>query len=309
VKLLITGGYGFIGSHFIKLRLARNPGVPIINIDANTYAGDASNLSGCHPVETYQKSICVTHNMAKIMSRADTIVHFAAETHVDRSIDAPDVFIQTNVAGTLNLLKHAVDAGIRLFVYISTDEVYGPLPVGAATELSPLNPTNPYAASKLAAEHMVRAFGNTYGLPYIITRCSNNYGPNQYPEKFIPLMVKRAMADQPLPIYGDGLQVRDWIHVEDHCRALDTILTHGTRGETYNIGAGQRWANINVAKLILNELGKSEDLLEFVPDRPGHDRRYAIDAVKLEWDLRWRPYVDFREGLSETVRWYKNRGD
>jgi dTDP-glucose 4,6-dehydratase len=239
----------------------------------------------------------------------DAIVHFAAESHVDRSISDPGAFIRTNVHGTLSLLQVAAECGNLRFLQVGTDEVYGSLgPTGSFTEETPLDPHSPYSASKAAADHLVSAYGHTFGLPTLITRCSNNYGPYQFPEKMIPLMINNARQDKPLPVYGDGLNVRDWLHVEDHCQALWTVLARGAAGRVYNIGGNSEKTNIDVVRTILEHLDKPESLITFVKDRPGHDRRYAIDASRIRDELGWTPSVDFDTGLAETVDWYLSHG-
>ncbi len=310
MRLLVTGGAGFIGSNFVRLMLELHPGYEVFNLDKLTYAGNLENLAGLEKEPRHlfvRGDICEAEVVNRILSRgADAIINFAAESHVDRSILDSLEFVRTNILGTLSLLDGARRTGIGRFIQISTDEVYGSLgPSGSFTESSPLAPNSPYAASKASADLLVRSYFQTYGLPAIVTRCSNNYGPYQFPEKLIPLLVTNALSNMPLPIYGDGLHVRDWIHVRDHCVAIDQVLHHGTPGETYNIGARQEMPNLKIARLILRALDKGEDLISFVKDRPGHDRRYSIDPSKTERELGWKPAVPFEQGLQATVDWYR----
>jgi len=308
--VLVSGGAGFIGSNFVRLVLDQHPGYEVVNLDKLTYAGNLENLAGLENESRHQLvhgDICDPSVVNRILSRGvDAVVNFAAESHVDRSILDASEFVRSNILGTLNLLDCARRNRTARFIQISTDEVYGSLgPSGSFTESSPLAPNSPYAASKASADLMVRSYSHTYGFPAIITRCSNNYGPYQFPEKLIPLLVTNALSDMPLPIYGDGLYVRDWIHVRDHCSAVDHIVHDGRPGETYNIGARQEMPNLEIARLILRTLGKREDLLAFVKDRPGHDRRYSIDPSKIELELGWRPAISFSQGLAATVEWYR----
>lgn len=313
MRILVTGGCGFIGSNFIRYFLDSHPNDLITNVDKLTYAGNLENLADLSPSPRYhfiKADIAETPPMEAIIREGvDAVVNFAAESHVDRSIEDPSAFMKTNVFGTFVLLeavrKVFPKRQIR-FVHISTDEVYGSLgETGAFTEETPLAPNSPYSASKTAADMMVRAYHQTYGIPTFITRCSNNFGPYQFPEKLIPLLISNAIEDKELPIYGDGMHVRDWIYVEDHCRALDTILQHGREGEVYNIGGRSEMPNLCVAKAILERLGKPHSLLRFVKDRLGHDRRYAMDFSKIESELGWRPSVSFEEGISRTIEWYR----
>lgn len=313
-RILVTGGAGFIGSNFVRLILAEQPDCFIANLDSLTYAGNLENLEGFlnHKNHAFVKGdICDGKTVEEAIDKykINTIINFAAESHVDRSITGPKIFIETNVTGTLTLLQAACDKKIEKFVQISTDEVYGSLGAeGKFTELSPLSPNSPYSASKTAADHLVCAFGHTFGLNYNITRCSNNYGPYQFPEKMIPLMINNALADKPLPVYGDGGNVRDWIHVEDHCRAIWKVLTAGKNGEIYNIGSNNEKTNLDVVKTILKLVGKPETLITFVKDRPGHDRRYAIDSAKINSQLGWRAQIKFESGIKNTIDWYlKNK--
>jgi dTDP-glucose 4,6-dehydratase len=314
MKLLVTGGAGFIGSNFVHYILREHPDYEVINLDALTYAGSLDNLEGImgNPRHRFvQGRIEDGKLVGDLMAGVDVIINFAAESHVDKSIVEPQVFIITNVLGTQVLLDAALKYGIKLFFQISTDEVYGALNLDSKerfTEESSLRPNSPYAASKTSADLLVRAYHRTFGLPILISRCSNNYGPRQHQEKFLPTVILSALQDRPVPIYGDGLYVRDWIHVLDHCIAIDTIMNKGKVGEIYNIGTDNEWPNIELAKKVLQILGKSEDLLQSVTDRPGHDRRYALDGVKLKRELGWQPSISFDEGLSETVRWYAENG-
>ncbi|MDH7515378.1 MAG: dTDP-glucose 4,6-dehydratase [Bacteroidota bacterium] len=308
-NVLVTGGAGFIGSAFVRAAVGEHwfPGKVVV-LDALTYAGNFENIADFADALTFiHGDICDADMVEKTISthQIDTVVHFAAESHVDRSILGPMVFTRTNVLGTHTLLEMSRRLGVRLFLHISTDEVYGSLgEEGSFTELSPLNPTSPYAASKAAADLMVLAYARTYGFPAIVTRCSNNYGPYQFPEKLIPLMIIHALRGMELPVYGDGMNIRDWIHTRDHVGALRCILSSGREGEIYNIGGGNQRRNIDIVRAILRYLGKPESLVRFVSDRPGHDRRYAVDSAKLASELGWRPVVPFEEGLRETIEWY-----
>jgi dTDP-glucose 4,6-dehydratase len=310
--ILVTGGAGFIGSNFILHFLKNHKDFSIVNFDSLTYAGNLSNLSTIEDNSNYafvKGDITNSKDVKNVFEeyKPDYVVHFAAESHVDRSILDSEVFIKTNVLGTNNLLTYARENKIEKFVHISTDEVYGSLgSEGYFTENSNIAPNSPYAASKASSDLLVRAAFKTYGQNVNITRCSNNYGPYQFPEKLIPLMINNAVNDIKLPIYGDGKNVRDWIFVEDHCRAIEAVLLNGTPGEVYNIGSNNEWANIDLVKLILKKLGKSEELITFVKDRPGHDKRYAIDSSKIREELSWKPQTDFAEGINITVDWYLN---
>jgi len=315
MRLLVTGGAGFIGSNFVHYILGKYPDYEVIDLDALTYAGSLVNLEGLmdDPRHRFvQGRIEDGELVGELMEGVDVVINFAAESHVDRSILEPQVFIKTNVVGTQVLLDAALQYKVRLFCQISTDEVYGALELNSTekfTEDSPLRPNSPYAASKTSADLLVRAYHRTYGLPVVISRCSNNYGPRQHPEKFIPTVILNALHDKPVPIYGDGLYVRDWIHVLDHCRAIDLIMNKGKVGEVYNIGPDNEWANIDLARRILQIMGKPEDLLQSVTDRPGHDRRYALGNDKLKRELDWKPSISFDHGLAETVRWYSEGGE
>ena len=310
-NIFVTGGAGFIGSAFVRLLLEEEPDFRIVNFDALTYAGNLENLRGVNgSLHTFVRGdICnVDVVLAAIPENCDAIFNFAAESHVDRSIHSAEEFLKTNVLGTQVLLDAAREKGVRRFVQISTDEVMGSLPEDSNeyfTESSPLQPNSPYAASKAAAEFMVRAARETFGLDTVITRCGNNYGPRQFPEKLIPLMIANAMNDEPLPVYGDGENVRDWIYVDDHCRAIWLAYKMGKPGEVYNIGARNERRNIDVVKSLLDSLGKPHSLIKFVADRPGHDRRYAIDPTKSEQELGWSPLLTWEEGLQHTIAWYR----
>lgn len=309
MKILVTGGAGFIGSNFIRYLLNHHPAHTIINIDKLTYAGNLDNLKdveGNHRYFFVRGDIADSECVTKIIDDGvDVIVNFAAESHVDRSIEDAGIFLKTNVLGTQVLLEAGRRKGIKRFIQVSTDEVYGSLgPEGSFTEDSPLKPNSPYAASKTAADLLVRAYYKTFGFPGIITRCSNNYGPYQFPEKLIPLFITNALAQEPLPLYGDGLNIRDWIQVEDHCRAIDLILHQGAIGEIYNIGGGAEKTNLELTRIILKKLNRPETLIRYVKDRPGHDRRYAIDPGKLKRELGWKPLYTFERGIEETIRWY-----
>ncbi|MDI6724017.1 MAG: dTDP-glucose 4,6-dehydratase [Methanobacterium sp.] len=308
MKILITGGAGFIGSNFVRYMLDKYSDYKIVNLDALTYCGNLENLTEIedNPNYTFIKGdISNKELINEIMVDIDYIVNFAAESHVDRSIEDPEIFIKSNILGTQVLLDAAKKYGIKKFLQISTDEVYGSLnKTGYFTEDTCLAPNSPYSASKAGADLMVRAYNETFNLPMNITRCSNNYGPYQFPEKLIPLMISNALEDEPLPVYGDGLNVRDWLHVYDHCTAIDLVLHKGKSGEIYNIGGNNEKKNIEIVKLILENLGKSESLIKYVKDRPGHDRRYAIDSTKIQKELGWKPKYTFETGISETIKWY-----
>jgi len=312
VRLLVTGGLGFIGSNFVRMVLEARPGWSVTNLDLVTYAGNPANLAdlATHPAYRFVKGdIAEPDDVARALEGgADAIVNFAAESHVDRSILAAGPFIRTNVLGTVQLLEaaRARAGGPCRVVHVSTDEVYGALgPADAPfTERTPVNPTSPYAASKAAADHLALAFARTHGQDVVVTRCSNNYGPYQFPEKLIPLMITNAVEGKKLPVYGDGRQVRDWIHVEDHCAGVLAALERGRAGEVYNFGARAERANLDIVSRIVVLTGVSPGLVEHVPDRPAHDRRYAMDATRAERELGWRPARSFEQGLADTVRWY-----
>ncbi len=309
-NIFVTGGAGFIGSNFVRFMLKKYSQYNIINFDALTYAGNLENLSEVEHSANYtfvKGDITNKSEVNDIFTKyeIDTVVHFAAESHVDRSILGPSVFIHTNIVGTNVLLEVSREAGIKKFLHVSTDEVYGSLgATGFFTETTPLHPNSPYSASKASSDLLVLAYQHTFGFPGIVTRCSNNYGPYQFPEKLIPLIIANALNDKPLPVYGDGMNVRDWLYVEDHCSALDTVLHTGVFGEVYNIGGNNEKPNIEIVKTILKELQKPESLITYVKDRPGHDRRYAIDASKIKNELGWEPAHTFEKGIVETVRWY-----
>lgn len=309
MKLLVTGGAGFIGSNFVLYMLKQHPEYKIVNVDALTYAGNLENLKSVegNPNHTFVKAdITDAKAMDELIGTGvDIVVNFAAESHVDRSILEPDIFVKTNVLGTQVLLDTAKKHGVQKFVQVSTDEVYGTLgETGLFTEETPLAPNSPYSASKAGGDLLVRAYHETFGLPVNITRCSNNYGPYQFPEKLIPLMISKALADEPLPVYGDGLNIRDWLYVEDHCSAIDLVIHQGRNGEVYNIGGNNERTNLHIVRTILDQLGKPESLIKHVQDRPGHDRRYGIDPTKTMTELGWKPKHTFETGIKETIRWY-----
>lgn len=310
MTILVTGGCGFIGSNFIKYMLEIHPDDRVVNYDKLTYAGNLENLTDIEKNPRYsfvRGDICSRAEVEACMKKfnVEVIVNFAAESHVDRSILGPMVFIETNVSGTAVLLQAAKELGVQRLVQISTDEVYGSLGrEGKFTETTPLHPNSPYSASKTSADLLALAYEHTFGTPVVITRCSNNYGPYQFPEKLLPLMIANAMDDKPLPVYGDGMNIRDWLFVKDHCAAIEMVLRNGKIGEIYNVGGNNEWANINIVKLLLKILGKPESLITFVKDRPGHDLRYAIDASKIEKQLGWKPSVTFEVGLEKTIDWY-----
>ncbi len=307
MRIAVTGGAGFIGSNFTRHLLAQHPDDAVVVIDKLTYAGNLRNLDDLRQDARFsfvQMDIC-EKQVVDVIRGCDAVVNFAAESHVDRSIENAAEFVRTNVEGTYRLLEACRDAGIGRFLQVSTDEVYGSLGAkGRFSETTPLAPNSPYAATKASADLLVLAYVHTHRTPALISRCSNNYGPYQFPEKFIPLMIAQAMAGEPLPVYGDGKNVRDWIHVEDHCRALVTVLRRGHDGEVYNIGGECELENIEVAQRILDALGKPRNLVRYVHDRPGHDRRYAIDCSKLKSQTGWKPAWKFDEGLAQTISWY-----
>ncbi|HNS31803.1 MAG TPA: dTDP-glucose 4,6-dehydratase [bacterium] len=311
MNIVVTGGAGFIGSHFIRLLVKKYPGYRILNIDKLTYAGNLANLEEIdkHPCYTFMKEdICNKRTMEKVVRGYDAVINFAAESHVDRSIRKPEKFLKTDIMGTFSLLEACRKAGIKKYIQISTDEVYGSIEKGSFTEESPLNPSNPYSASKASADMLTISFGKTYNLPVYIVRSTNNYGPNQHPEKAIPLFITNAFENLLLPIYGNGRQKRDWLYVTDNCRAIDTVLHKGSDGEIYNVSAGSEKENIILAGMILRLTGKPESLIKKVEDRPGHDKRYSISSEKIR-KLGWKPEIPFEKGLLITVEWYeKNAG-
>lgn len=311
MKLLVTGGAGFIGSNFVIYMLNKYPDYKIVNVDALTYAGNLENLTDIQDNLNYRlvkADIAEAQVMNELFSEGiDVVVNFAAESHVDRSILEPEIFVKTNVLGTQVLLDAAKKHGVTKFVQVSTDEVYGSLgETGLFSETTPLTPNSPYSASKAGGDLLVRAYHETFGLPVNITRCSNNYGPYQFPEKLIPLMIANALNDKQLPIYGDGLNVRDWLYVEDHCSAIDLVIHKGRDGEVYNIGGNNERTNIHIVRTILEQLGKPDSLIKYVEDRLGHDRRYGINATKITAELGWKPKHTFETGIKETIEWYLN---
>ena len=313
MTIIVTGGAGFIGSNFIYYEQAAHPEDKLVCIDKLTYAGNLETLSDAmkNPNFRFIKAdICDRTTMTGLFEeeRPDIVVNFAAESHVDRSIEDPGIFLQTNIIGTQVLMDAARKVGVKRYHQVSTDEVYGDLPLDRPdllfTEETPLKTSSPYSSSKAAADLLVNAYHRTYGLPTTISRCSNNYGPYQFPEKLIPLMIANALADKPLPVYGEGLNVRDWLYVEDHCRAIDLIIRQGKEGEIYNIGGHNEMRNIDIVKMICKELGKSETLIKHVTDRKGHDMRYAINPDKIHRELGWLPETKFADGIKKTIRWY-----
>ena len=306
-RILVTGGLGFIGSNFIRYLIGRHADVEVVNLDCEAYSGNPDNLADLEDTPRYRfvkGDIRIAEEVASAMKGCDTVFNFAAQTHVDRSILSAEDFITTNVVGTQLLLEEARKIGLRLLIQVSTDEVYGSIEKGAFREGDPLKPSSPYAATKAAADLLVQAYHKTHGLAALITRCSNNFGPFQYPEKFLPLFMTNALQGKPLPLYGDGLNVREWIYVLDHCEALNLIWERGKEGEVYNIGSGESFSNLEMARKVLKILGKPETLIQFVKDRPGHDRRYAVDCGKLR-GLGWQPRFSFQQALQETIEWYQ----
>lgn len=309
MKLLVTGGAGFIGSNFIRYYLKENPNDSIVNLDKLTYAGNLESLKDIEGDKRYKfvhGDIADFNLVDRLLKDGiDVVINFAAESHVDRSIDDPSPFLNTNIIGTQLILESSRRNKISRFIQVSTDEVYGSLePIGLFTERTALRPNSPYAASKASADLLTRAYFKTYNFPAIITRCSNNYGPYQFPEKLIPLFVTNALLDEPLPVYGDGLNIRDWLYVEDHCRAIDIVLKKGKEGEIYNIGGNTEKKNIEITDKILSILNKPQTLKKFVKDRLGHDRRYAIDSTKIKMELGWEPKYQFEDALRKTIQWY-----
>ncbi len=311
--ILVTGGAGFIGSCFVRHILKKYGDYRIINLDALTYCGNLSNLKDIENNSNYKfvyGNICDKELVRALIKECDYVVNFAAESHVDNSILGPEIFVQTNVNGTLNLLQACKEVGIERYLQVSTDEVYGTLgKEGYFYETTPLQPNSPYSASKASADLLTRAYFETYGLPVLITRCSNNYGPYQYPEKLIPFFITKLLNNEKVPVYGDGLNVRDWLYVYDHCEAIDMVLHGGKIGEVYNIGGHNEKTNIEITKLILNSMGKDENSIEYVKDRLGHDRRYAISNDKITSELGWKPSMTFDEGIKLTIDWYLNNQD
>ena len=312
MNIIVTGGAGFIGSNFVRMVLDESKDTFIVNLDKLTYAGNLGNLEGYIDNKNHKfikGDICDGPLVEKLIDeyKINAIINFAAESHVDRSLVEPGVFIDTNVTGTLTLLKAALEKDIDRFIQISTDEVYGSLgEKGMFTEDTPISPNSPYSASKAAADHLVTSFGHSWGLKYNITRCSNNYGQYQFPEKMVPLMINNALNDKQLPIYGDGLYIRDWLYVYDHCTAIWKVLTEAKPDTIYNVGGNNEKTNLEVVNLILDRLGKDNSLIGHVKDRPGHDRRYAIDSSKIMEELGWKPTVTFEEGIAGTIDWYLN---
>ena len=307
-NILVTGGAGFIGSNFVRYMVNKYSDYHIINLDALTYCGNLENLKDIEDKDNYtfvKGDIRDKDVVNPLVEKSDYVINFAAESHVDRSITDPEIFIKSNVVGTQVLLNAAKEYCVKKYIQISTDEVYGTLgKTGYFTETTPLQPNSPYSASKAGGDLITRAYFETFGLPINITRCSNNYGPYQFPEKLIPLMISNALEGKKLPVYGDGKNIRDWLHVHDHCSAIDIVLHEGKLGEVYNIGGNNEKENIYIVKLILETLGKDESLIEFVTDRLGHDRRYAIDSTKIQEELGWSPDYTFEVGIKETIQWY-----
>ena len=313
MRLLVTGGAGFIGSCFVRHILKKHPDYKIINLDALTYAGNLDNLKDIEANPNYtfvHGNICDKKLVKDLIRESDMVVNFAAESHVDRSISSPEIFIETNVKGTLNLLEASKELGVERYLQVSTDEVYGSLgESGYFYETTPISPNSPYSASKASADMLVRAYGETYNLPVLVTRCSNNYGPYQYPEKLIPFFILRLLRGEKVPVYGDGMNIRDWLYVYDHCEAIDRVLHKGRVKEVYNIGGHNEKTNLEITRIILKELGKDESSIEFVQDRLGHDRRYAISNDKITKELGWKPSLTFEEGIKITIQWYLNNQD
>ncbi len=312
-KILVTGGAGFIGSCFVRHMLKKYPDYKIINLDALTYCGNLENLKDVENNPNYKfvkGNICDRNLVSDIIKNVNWVVNFAAESHVDNSIKHPEIFVETNVQGTLALLQTCKELGIERYLQVSTDEVYGTLgKTGYFYETTPLAPNSPYSASKAGADLLVRAYYETYKLPVLITRCSNNYGPYQYPEKLIPFFISKLLKGEKVPVYGDGLNIRDWLYVYDHCEAIDTVLHKGKIGEVYNIGGHNEKTNLEITHLILETMGKDESSIEYVQDRLGHDRRYAISNDKITAELGWKPSITFEEGIKLTIDWYLNNQD
>lgn len=311
MKILVTGGAGFIGSNYIRYILETYPDVQIINLDLLTYAGNVANLAAVEkdPRYTFVKGdVCDTTLVNSLVNNVDAIVHFAAESHVDRSILDSSAFVNTNVMGTLVLLEAAKNNGNKRFHHVSTDEVFGSLGKNdpAFNEFTPYDPRSPYSASKASSDHLVRAYYYTHGLPITISNCSNNYGPYQFPEKLIPLFVSNLIDGKKVPVYGAGDNIRDWLHVKDHCVAIDRVVREGKIGETYCVGGNAERTNMQITQIILDEMGVGEDMIEYVADRKGHDKRYAIDNTKIKTELGWEPSVTFEEGIAQTIQWYRD---
>lgn len=310
MKILVTGGAGFIGNCFVRHMLKNYVDYQIINIDSLTYAGNIANLDDVKNNPNYKfvhGNICDKKLIRELVHEVDAVVNFAAESHVDRSITGPEIFVETNVQGTLNLLQTSKEANLQRFLQVSTDEVYGSLGKGGYFyETTPLAPNSPYSASKAGADMLVRAYYETYKMPVLNTRCSNNYGPYQYPEKLIPFFISKLLKNERVPVYGDGMNVRDWLYVYDHCSAIDTVLHKGKVGEVYNIGGHNEKTNLEITRIILNAMGKDESSIEYVQDRLGHDRRYAIDNHKIQSELGWTPSLTFEQGIQLTIDWYLN---
>ena len=313
MKILVTGGAGFIGSCFVRYMLKKHPEYKIINLDALTYCGNIENLKDVENNPNYtfvHGNICDKKLVRELIDDCDCVVNFAAESHVDNSIKTPEIFVETNVQGTLNLLQASKELGVDRFLQVSTDEVYGSLgKTGYFYETTPLAPNSPYSASKASGDMLVRAYYETYKLPVLNTRCSNNYGPYQYPEKLIPFFISKLLKGEQVPVYGDGLNVRDWLYVYDHCEAIDIVLHNGRVGEIYNIGGHNEKTNLEITHLILDAMGKDESYIEHVTDRLGHDRRYAISNDKITSELGWKPSLTFEEGIKLTIDWYLNNQD
>lgn len=310
MKLLVTGGAGFIGSHFVRHIIEKYPEYQVINLDKLTYAGDLNNVKEVESSDRYRfvkGDISDANLVDELASQVDVMVNFAAETHVDRSIEDSFPFIKTNVVGTQVLIEAALKHQHHRYVQVSTDEVYGDIEKGYFSEESPLKPSSPYSASKAAGDMLALAYFRTHRLPVVISRCSNNYGSRQYPEKVIPLFIKKLLAGEQVPLYGDGSNVRDWLHVKDHCRAIDLILHKGHLGEVYNIGTHNEYSNLEITRRLLSLLNLNEDRIDFVKDRPGHDVRYAVDSTKIQNELGWKAEVDFEKGFEEMVNWYVER--
>lgn len=313
MKLLVTGGAGFIGSCFIRHILSTHPNYHVINLDSLTYAGNLDNLNDIKNNKNYtfvHGDICDKKLVYELMNEVDCCLNFAAESHVDRSIEGPEIFVKTNVMGTQNLLQAAKETKLARYVQVSTDEVYGSLgKTGYFTENTPITPNSPYSATKASADLLVRSYFETFKLPVLTTRCSNNYGPYQFPEKLIPLFINNLLLNKSIPVYGDGLNVRDWLYVYDHCKAIAAVMHKGKEGDVYNIGGNNEKTNMEITRIILDKLGKPDSLIKYVEDRLGHDKRYAIDSTKIQTELGWQPEVNFDEGIQLTIDWYINNRD